>query len=39
MANMAKIFQNNPGQIIRYLNIFIYFGQIYSFAKILVDFL
>ena len=30
---MAKIVQNNIGQIIRYSNIFVYFGRIYSFAK------
>ena len=36
---MATIVQNNLGQRIRYSNIFVYFGQIYSFAKIFVDFL
>ena len=35
---IAKIVQNNIGQIIRYSNIFAYFGQIYSFAKIFIDF-
>ena len=33
-----KIVQNNLGKIIWYLNTFEYFGQIYSFAKIFVDF-
>ena len=35
---MAKIVQNNLEKIIWYSNIFQYFGQIYSFAKIFVDF-
>ena len=36
---MAKIVQNNLGKIIWYSNTFEYFGRIYSFAKISVDFL
>ena len=35
---MAKIVQNNLGQINWYLNVFEYFGRIYSSAKIFVDF-
>ena len=35
---IAKIVQNNLGKVIWYLNIFKYFGGIYSFAKIFVDF-
>ena len=35
---MAKIVQNNLGKIIWYSNTFKYFGRIYSFAKIFVDF-
>ena len=35
---MAKIVQNNLGKIIWYSNTFVYFGRIYSFAKIFVDF-
>ena len=35
---MAKIVQINLGTIIWYSNTFEYFGQIYSFAKIFVDF-
>ena len=35
---MAKIVQNNHGQIIIYSNIFVHFGWIYSFAKIFIDF-
>ena len=35
---MAKIVQNNLGKLISYLNTFEYFRQIYSFAKVLVDF-
>ena len=34
---MAKIVQNIIGQIVKYCNIFVYFGQIYSFSKIFVD--
>ena len=34
----AKIVQNNLGKVIRYLNIIIYFGQIYSFAIMFIDF-
>ena len=36
---MAIIVQNSLGNITWYLNTFEYFGQIYSFAKIFIDFL
>ena len=36
---MAKIVQNNLGQIIIDLNKLVYFGRIYSLAKIFVGFL
>ena len=35
---IAKLVQNNLKQIFRYLKIYEYFGQIYLFAKIFVDF-
>ena len=35
---MSKIVQNNLGQIIRYLFVSVYFGQIYLFAKIFINF-
>ena len=35
---IAKLAQNNLEQIFQYLNIYEYFGQIYSFAKIFNDF-